>query len=195
MPAVNARTYAGAGAAAGLLAGLAFAGAHALIITPIWSRMIMGLAFGVIAGAVAGWAYGELQPAGVPASMGTGLAYGIMLWLSIVPVTLTNAALRANGFAYQHRDVTDAIAIVVAIAGGVVLGALRGRGWRSTFACALAAVVVTMAMGGPVPVGRNVRTVEILFGVMLASLIGGLAVGVIEPRVRRRFAGARPASG
>jgi len=191
----NARSYGIAGAVAGLLAGLAFAGAHAFIITPIWSRMAMGLAFGVVAGAVAGWAYGELQPAGTGAGVRTGLAYGVMLWLSVVPVTLTNAWLRANGFAFAHRDATDAIALVFAIAGGVTLGVLRGRGWRSIVACAVAAVVVTLAMGGPVPVGRNVRTVEILFAVLLASLVGGMAVGVLEPRLRRCFADARPVSG
>jgi hypothetical protein len=191
----NARTYAVAGAIAGLVAGLAFAGAHALIITPVWSRMFGGLVFGVIAGTVAGWAYGELQPEGMAATLRTGLTYGLMLWLSIVPVTLTNAWLRATGFAYEHRTATDVIAVAVAIAGGVVLGVLRGKRRRAVVASALAAVVVTMAMGGPVPVGRNVRTVEILFGVLLASLIGGAAVGIIEPRLRRTASDPRPASG
>lgn len=183
-----------AGAIAGLIAGLAFATAHAFIITPVWSRMIGGLVFGVIAGAVAGWAYGELQSANTAASVRTGLAYGVMLWFSVVPVTLTNAGLRATGFAYEHRDITDAIAVVFALAGGAMLGRLRGHGRRAVLASAVAALVVTMATGGPVPVGRNVRTVEILFALLAASLVGGLMVGILEPRLRALLA-RRPVSG
>jgi hypothetical protein len=188
-------SYAIAGGLAGVFAGIAFATAHAFIITPIWSRMAGGLVFGVIAGTVAGWAFGELQPVGAIASVRAGLRYGWMLWLSVVPVTLVDAGLRASGFAYAHRDATDAIAIVLALAGGATLGVLRGRSRRSVVACAMAAVVVTMAMGGPVPVGRNVRTVEILLAVLIASLVGGLMVGLIEPRLRHAPAVDRPVSG
>ena len=144
--------------------------------------MIGGLVFGVIAGAAAGWAYAELEPA---ASLRSGLVYGMLLWLSVVPVTLTNAALRSNGFAIEHRAMTDAIAIVLAVAGGVAVGWLRRRTWHATVACAVAAVVLTLAMGGPVPVGRSVRAVEILFAVLVAALIGGAIVGMLEPRLRR----------
>jgi len=173
---------------AGLLAGLAFAGAHAVIITPVWNRMVMGLVFGVVAGAVAGWAFGELQPDIANATLRSGLSFGFMLWLSVVPVTLGDAALRANGFVYAHRTASDALWVVVALAGGVVLGVLRGRGWRAVVACAAAALVVTLAMGGPVPFARNVRTVEILFAVLLASLVGGAMVGLIQPRLRPPYA-------
>jgi hypothetical protein len=176
-----------AGAIAGLVAGLTFATAHAFIITPVWNRMIGGLVFGVIAGAAAGWAYGELSQSRAP-TVRSGLAYGLMLWLSVVPVTLTNAALRANGFAYAHRDITDAIAVVLAILGGLGLGRLRAKRWRAMIACAAAALAVTMAMGGPVPVARNVRTVQILFAVLVASMIGGAVVGWLAPHIERRAA-------
>jgi hypothetical protein len=175
-----------AGAIAGLAAGLAFAGAHAFIITPIWNRMFMGLVFGVIAGAAAGWAYAELRPEGVAGSLRSGLAFGFMLWLSVVPVTLTNAMLRSTGFARQHETITDTIAIVLAVAGGAALGWIRGKRRRAMIACAVAAVVVTMAMGGPVPIVNGVRPVEILFAVLVASLIGGAVVGLIAPRIGGR---------
>lgn len=144
----------------------------------------MGLVFGVVAGATAGWAYAELRP-NAPASLKSGLAFGVLLWISVVPVTLTNAALRASGFAIEHRTLTDAIAVVLALAGGAALGWLRTRRMRAVLACSAAALVVTMAMGGPVPVGRNVRAVEILFAVLAASLIGGAVVGLLAPRFER----------
>jgi len=43
-----------AGAVGGLAAGLVFAVLHAFIIVPIWDRMMGGLVFGALAGAVAG---------------------------------------------------------------------------------------------------------------------------------------------
>ena len=173
-----------AGAIAGLVAGLTFATAHAFIIEPIWSRMFGGLVFGIIAGAASGWAYAELLPSNESGSLRSGLQFGFMLWLSVVPVTLTNTALRASGFAHTHEALTDAIAVVLAVAGGVTLGWLRGTRRRAMVACAVAALVVTMAMGGPVPIANGVRPVEILVAVLAASLIGGAVVGVLEPRLR-----------
>ena len=190
---MNARAGLIAGAIAGLTAGLVFATAHAFIITPVWNRMIGGLVFGTLAGAAAGWAYGELL-SGRIASVRSGLVFGVLLWLSVAPVTLSNAALRANGFAYTHRDLTDAIAVVLAIIGGVALGWLRTRRVRPMIACAVAALVVTMAMGGPVPVARNVRTVEIFFALLVASLIGGAVVGFLAPRLGGLGSGNRVAS-
>lgn len=173
-----------AGALAGLTAGFAFALAHAFIITPIWSRMAGGLVFGMIAGASAGWGFAELMPT---VSVRSGLWYGCLLWLSVVPVTLVNAALRANGFAYTHRSLTDVIAVVLAVAGGITLGWLRRHSWRAMLSSGVAAVVVTMAMGGPVPVGRSVRAIEIPFGVLAASLIGGVSVGALAPALDSRM--------
>jgi len=183
---VSARAAIVSGAIAGLAAGLTFAAAHAMIITPIWNRMIGGLVFGVLAGAAAGWAFGEMWR-DERTTVRSGLLFGFMLWLAVVPVTLTNAALRSTGFAYEHRDVTDAIAIVLAVAGGLALGWLRAHRLRATIACAAAALVVTMAMGGPVPVGRSVRAVEILFAVLAACLLGGAVVGLLTPSVEARL--------
>jgi uncharacterized membrane protein len=188
---VNRRSAVLAGALAGLTAGFAFAGAHAFIITPIWSRMFGGLVFGTIAGTASGWAYAEIQP---ESSLRSGLLFGILLWLSIVPVTLVNSGLRTTGFAHAHETITDTIGIVFAIAGGVTLGWLRARRRRAMIACAVAAVVLTLAMGGPVPIVNGVRPVEILFAVLVASLVGGAVVGMLEPSVARALNGTRPTS-
>lgn len=59
---VRLRTAMLAGALAGIGAGFVFAAAHAIIIVPIWDRMMMGLAFGAAAGAVGGWTFAELYP-------------------------------------------------------------------------------------------------------------------------------------
>lgn len=185
---MTARSGALAGAIAGLAAGLAFAGAHAFIITPVWNRMIGGLVFGVIAGAAAGWGYAELQSRDSHSGVRWGLTYGVLLWLSVVPVTLVNAALRATGYAQAHVAVADTISVVLALIGGATLGWIRTRRLRAAIACATAAIVVTMATGGPIPVGRSVRAAEVLFAVLFAALIGGVVVSLIAPRLERQRA-------
>lgn len=178
-----------AGALAGLAAGLLFALLHAIIIVPIWTRMTVGLLFGIGAGIAAGWAYAELSgtaPIGyTPARVGFG--FGVLMFLAVLPVSLIDMVLRATGMVERHRDVTDAIAVVLAILGGMTVGWVRTRRVRPTIAMAAATVFLTMAMGGPVPVGRSVRVVEIYVAVFAASLLAGTILGALEPKVRGFF--------
>jgi len=154
------------------------------VIVPIWSRMVGGLVFGVIGGIAAGWAYAELTRNIADTRVKDGIVFGFLLFLSVAPVTLLNVVLRANGFAHAHVTITDIIAVVLAVGGGATLGWLRARHWRAALACAAAALLLTFAMGGPVPMGRSVRAVEIFFAVFAAALLGGLVLGLLEPRMR-----------
>lgn len=185
-----------AGALAGLAAGLLFALLHAIIIVPIWSRMIVGLLFGIGAGVAAGWAYAELS---VTAPVGyspvrVGFGFGVLMFFAVVPVTLVDVALRSTGMVERHRDITDAIAVILAILGGATAGWVRTQRIRPTIAMATAALCLTMAMGGPVPVGRSVRVVEIFLAVFAASLLAGTILGALEPKLRR-FLDSRGAVG
>ena len=173
------------GGIAGLGAGLTFAGLHALIIVPIWDRMLMGLAFGVAAGLACGCAHGLLMPDS-PARFRNGVTFGFHLWLAAVPVTLVNVWLRNIGFARTHESWTDAIAVALALIGGAVLGHVRSGSRKGVVCGALAVLLLTMAMGGPVNVGRSVRALEILFAVLIAAMLGGIAVAFIEPALRKR---------
>jgi len=171
------------GGIAGLGAGLAFAGLHALIIVPIWSRMLMGLVFGIATGLAAGWGFAELTQDS-PKRFRLGVSYGFMLWLAVVPVTLANSWIRSTGFNRTHETWTDVISFGLAILGGAALGLLRGKSRRAIVAGAAAVLFLTMAMGGPVPVGNSVRAVEILIAVLLASVVGGVSVAYLDPLLR-----------
>jgi hypothetical protein len=175
-----------AGALAGLAAGLLFAVLHAIIIVPIWSRMVGGLLFGVAAGVTAGWAYSELSDAAPAdgASVRRGFTFGVLLFLAVAPVTLVDVALRASGMVDRHRSITDAIAVVLAVLGGVTVAWIRTRRLRSIVAMGAASLCLTMAMGGPVPVGRSVRVVEIFLAVFAASILAGTVLGALEPKLR-----------
>jgi len=178
-----------AGGIAGLSAALLFATLHAILIVPIWDRMLMGLGFGTAAGLAAGCAFALVMPDS-PARVRTGAIYGLLLWLAALPVTLVNIGLRATGFAAAHESWTDAIAVTLAILGGALLGRIRGRSLRAAICGAAAVLMLTMAMGGPVPVVRSVRATGILFGVLIASVAGGVIVAVLERVIRGRSDGA-----
>ncbi len=170
-----------AGALAGLAGGLLFATAHAFIIVPIWSRLASGLLSGVAAGVVAGWAYTELR---FDASITSGAQFGALLWFAVTPVTLVDAVLRALGFANRYEIVEVVVAVALALAGGAFLGQWRARRRRAIISGAAAALVLTMAMAGPVPIARNARALGIFLAVLPAALISGAVLGGLSRAFR-----------
>jgi hypothetical protein len=181
-----------AGALAGLCGALLFASAHAIVIVPIWSRSASGLAFGALAGVAAGWAYAQLGfDARVAAarSLGSHLAigarFGALLWAAVVPVTLADALLRALHVAPRYELIAVAVAVLLAVSAGAFLGWRMAHARRAMIAGAAATLLLTMAMGGPVPIGRGVRAVTIFLAVLPAATIGGAVLAALSSRLRR----------
>lgn len=183
-----------AGAVGGVAAGLVFAVLHAFIIVPIWDRMMGGLVFGTLAGAVAGWAFSELYPEqpDLKASMASGAKYGGLLWLAVTPVSGVDAILRAVGFLPRYELVGVFLAVIIAVAMGARWGWSRTRRKRGMVACAAATLALTMAMGGPVPVGRNLWSFGIFLAVLPASVVAGTMLGASVALTRRRAAAIAP---
>src|SRR5687768_4673303 len=183
-----------AGAVRGVVAGLVFAVLHAFIIVPIWDRMMGGLVFGAVAGAVAGWAHAELYPEqpDVTRSMVTGAKYGGLLWLTVTPVSVVDAVLRAIGFLPRYELVGVASAVLLAVASGALWGWFRTRHKRGMVACAAATLALTMAMGGPVPIGRSLWAFGIFLAVLPASIVAGTILGASVVLTRRRTAAMAP---
>jgi hypothetical protein len=178
------------GALAGVGAGLVFATAHAFIIVPIWDRMLGGLLWAGLVGAVAGWTYTELYPeergAGAGLSAAAGARYGALLWLAVAPVTLVDASLRGVGFLPRYELIGVGIAVLLAVAMGCLLGWYRTRRRRGMVAGAAAALLLTFAMAGPVPIGRSPRSFGIFLAVLPASIIAGAIVATAISLARRR---------
>ena len=184
---------------AGLLAGLAgallFAAAHAWLIVPIWTRMTSGLASGAAAGVVGGWALAELEPryhaGGTAWAAARGLRFGALLWGLVAPVTAADVLLRAAGVAPRYELVAVGVALTLAVAGGAAYGWRVTRRRRGALAGGAATVALTIAMAGPVPVGRSARAFWIFVAVLPAAALGGavLALGA------RWLRGVLPARG
>jgi hypothetical protein len=178
-----------AGALSGVAGALLFATLHAFIIVPIWNRMTSGLAWGAIAGAGAGWAFAECYPEAIRTrtnrGVGIGARFGAFLWLAIAPVTGADASLRAAGLASRDELLAVVVAVVLAVAGGAALGWLITRRFRGALAGAAAGLLLTIAMAGPVPVGRSIRAFNIFLAVVPAAVLGGIAVSLLAPSIFR----------
>jgi hypothetical protein len=176
-----------AGAIAGLCGALLFALAHAIVIVPIWNRSAFGFFSGALAGTVAGWAYTELgfdrirtgSERHVWPRLASGAWFGALLWLAVVPVTAADAVLRVLGVAPQYELVAVGVAVALAVGGGALLGWRRVPTSRATIAGASATMLLTMAMAGPVPVGRSLRALTIFLAVLPAAVLGGAVLGAL----------------
>lgn len=170
-----------------------FAVLHAFIIVPIWDRMMGGLVFGAVAGAVAGWAFAELYPEqpDVKSSMVAGARYGALLWLAVTPVSVVDAMLRAVGFLPRYELVGVVLAVMIALAIGARWGWSRTRR-RGMVACAAATLALTLAMAGPVPIGKNIWAFGIFLAVFPASIVAGTILGASVALGRRRAAAIAP---
>ena len=183
-----------AGGLSGVAAGLVFAAAHALLIVPIWNRMAFGLTSAGAAGLAAGWAFVELgfdrTSTNPPPSWGraaaAGLLFGALLWLAVVPVTLADTALRLAGVAPRYELLAVAVAIGLAIAGGLLLGSWRAGTRRAMIAGATATLFLTIAMAGPVPLPTGRRAVAIFLSVLPACMTAGLILGLTFRGFRAR---------
>jgi hypothetical protein len=180
-----------AGAFAGLAAGLVFATLHAFIIVPIWDRMFGGLFGAALTGAVLGWGYAELYP-DVPASAVSGTKYGALMWLAVAPVSVADAALRAVGFLPRHELIGVALAVAIAIAMGGLWGWWRTGRKLGMVAGASSTLALTMAMAGPVPIGRSIWAFGIFLAVLPASMVAGAILGASLALKRRRAAVMAP---
>lgn len=180
-----------AGAVAGLSAGLVFATAHAILIVPIWDRMMGGLAFGALAGAGAAWAFTELYPdaqATLRSSAYAGARFGGMLWLAAAPATVVDAALRTTGVTASVRWLEVPIAVIMFVTAGALLGRSRRSARRAMIAGAVATLLLGFAMAGPVNIMRSPRAFGIFLAVLPASLVAGGVVGTAVGLARRASA-------
>ena len=177
-----------AGAIAGLSAGLVFATAHAILIVPIWDRMMGGLAFGTLAGAGAAWAFTELYPdapASLRGSMYAGAKFGGLLWLAAAPATVVDAALRTTGITASMRWIEVPIALLMFVTAGALLGRSRRASRRAMIAGAVATLLLGFAMAGPVNIMRSARAFGIFLAILPAALVAGGVVGGAVGLARR----------
>ncbi len=173
------------GATGILIAGLA----HAVIIMPVWSRVLTPLPFAIVGGTALAWALDEFRMVQqAPRLSKTGWGFGALVWLCLIPVTVYEMWLRASGVrkALPWLEVPSELALI--IGAGLGGGYLMTRSWRATLALGCAVLVVALAMGGAIPIGvpitTSMRSALFFLSFLPALMISCAVLGFLLKRFR-----------
>lgn len=170
------------GSVVGLASLALFATLHAIIVRPIWGQLAMGIPFVLAIGIAVTWAYHEFVKAAPKRLCATGgLRFGALMWLSEWPATALANIMRARTQA-SLPDWFDYVALVLALAGGALAMWSVTHSRRAAGAGALAAAVLLAAGGGPLPVVRGGRVVELWLGLFVLETMGGALLAQLYSR-------------
>jgi hypothetical protein len=179
-----------AGAVIGLVGVVLFGLIHAAIIVPIWTRLPGGIPFGLVAGVAMGWALYELRRAlhsRARARVITTLAFGALLWATLIPMTLLGITLRAAGV-HGADDTWEVVSeCLLAVGAGGAAGRLIAGSWRAGLALGATSLAVTLTQAGPIPVMNSVRAARLFAALMVVYLVCGVALGLLASLLSKRL--------
>ena len=169
-----------AGAITGLFGVAVFGLVHHIIIEPIWDRLATGIPFGLVGGLAMGWAFFEIRRAGrIHAGLWGGPAFGLVLWLTLAPMTAVGAYFRAAGMHGNVGDLEMAVELLLAVGAGSLAGGLLTRRWRPALAVGVATLTLALVMGGPIPVLNSARAGRLFAAFALLYPLCGLALAAM----------------
>jgi hypothetical protein len=177
-----------AGALIGLVGVALFGLIHAAIIVPIWGRLLGGLPFGVLAGVAMGWALYELQrPSRERVRVITPLAFGALLWTTLIPMTLLDIALRVTGNHSTNNTWEVVGEFLLSVAAGGAAGRFVAGRWRGGLALGAASLAVTAAQAGPIHLMNSVRAARLFAAIMVVYVVCGLTLGRLASMFSQRL--------
>lgn len=159
-----------------------FAGLHALVVKPVWTELAKGIPFVIAIGVTVSWAFHEFAKS-VPkrVSAGGGLRFGALIWLSALPATaLANVVRVRTGD--DPSLLVYAAALALAVAGGALALHMATKAQRAAIAGAVAATVLLAMAGGPLPVLRGGRVVELWVSLLVLEALGGVVLAWLYRR-------------
>lgn len=163
-----------------------FAGLHALVVKPVWSELAMGVPFVIAIGIAVTWAYHEFVKA-VPTGACTtgGMRFGALIWLSALPATALATWMRArvSSSGASLPGWVDWASAALALAGGALALWSVTRSRRAAAAGAAAALVLLALMGGPLPIVRGGRVLELWFGLFVLETLAGALLAQLYKRL------------
>jgi hypothetical protein len=167
------------GLAVALVGLTAFGLAHALIIIPIWTRLLGGIPFAIAAGIALAWAFDALVQHRGSQTIGSGVQFGAVMYLTLLPATALEAAMRWAGL--RTLDWTEVIpAVILALLSGFVAGWRVTRRRDAAIAFSVAALALTLVSAGPLPVAQSIRGAWLSLAIALICLVAGAALSSLH---------------
>ncbi len=167
--------------------GVALFGAiHAAIIVPIWRRLAGGIPFGVVAGLAIGWAFYELRgPARLKAGVIGALAFGFLLWATLLPMTLFGVIVRATGIHGTDDTWEVVVELLLTFGTGAAAGRVISGRWRPALALGTASLALTLAQAGPIPVMNSGRAASLFAALAALYFFSVIALEFVASIVSR----------
>jgi hypothetical protein len=164
----------------GLVGTASFGIAHALLIEPIWQRLVGGLPFAVFGGCAIAFAFQELRLAGrFTLTIRGGIFFGLILWLMPFPLTLFAAGLRWSGIRERWGDWEAVVEVTLAFVTGAALGWLVTKKWRAALALGIAVLAIALTMGGPIAIAHSHRAAYLFLSFLVIYIISGILLSLI----------------
>ena len=133
-----------------------------------------------------GWAFSELRAAGRwGATTGAGLIFGLLMWVTLIPMTAFGAILRATGIHGTDNTWEIVVECLLAFGTGVLSGRLLGRQRRSALAVGGASLGLALAMGGPIPITNSVRAARLFAAFAGMYALCGLKLVLVASAIAR----------
>ena len=174
-----------------------FGAVHAVLLVPIWSRLLSGLPFTLVGALALGWAFTEVASAEVlPKNAATaGLTFGFGAWAALLPATALATAFRLTGLHSASPDITSYVELGAAGLTGLLLGLGLRRGWRGLVALSLAAMVLLAVQAGPVPIVNGARALGLFLALAAVYAMSGVVLSVLSARLTQLTSTAGGISG
>jgi hypothetical protein len=171
----------------GLLLGAAgmllFGTVHAIVIVPIWSRLVRGGPFAVIVGILVTWAYHEYRTVrSSPQGVGAGVRFGALLWLAGLPAMVLGFGMRLKSTPGPVHWWVDVATVGLAALGGSALLWSLTRTRRGALAGGFALGVLIAYNGGPMPIDDRSRAFGLPAGYLVIEAIGGALLALLYAR-------------
>jgi hypothetical protein len=176
----------------GLLLGAAglllFGTVHAIVIVPIWNRLVRGGLFAVIVGLLVTWTYHEYrQVRSSPQGAGAGVRFGALLWLAGLPAMVLGFGMRLKSTPGPVHWLVDVATVGLAALGGAALLWSLTRTRRGALAGGFALGVLLAYNGGPMPIEVRSRALGLPVGYLMIEAIGGALLALLYARVVAPF--------
>jgi hypothetical protein len=158
---------------------LLFGTLHAIVIVPIWRRLLGGFPFALVAAAGMTWFFAALRSSErLRSNWRHTLAFGALLWISVLPTTAVGLISRVSGFHRRFDTLETVAALVVAAGSGALLARLFRLPTRLQITGAALVVVLVLAMAGPIPITNGPRPALLWLGFLPLYVFASVALSL-----------------
>ena len=171
----------GAGLVTAAIGLLGFGTAHALIITPIWPRLLNGLPLTLLGGIALALAFDQLPAANSQHRLRSGFQFGGAMVATVLPATAVDTFLRITGIR-RADNFEAAIAVILAVGAGAAVGWLWTRRAAAALAFAAAGGALLMTTAGPLPIAQSQRGLKLSLAIAPIIIAACLAISFLHRR-------------